>query len=129
MELMEIFKPDLRKLFLFLLPIIFLSIIYVTSRAIKSDEWKINDSPVNYIIFHFPCFIESKLLCNSTSCCFASTLTQIESSLIFYVPWFLFSWFIVWANDKIELRGYLWRKMQEKETPIKEVKTIEKVKI
>lgn len=129
MGLKEFFKPSWRKILLFLLPMIFLAIVYAVSLAINSDEWKINDSPINYVVFHFPCSIEKKLFCDSANCCFKSTETQIESSLIFYVPWFLFSWFIVWANEKVELRGYFWRKMHEKETPSKEVKSMEKVPV
>jgi hypothetical protein len=123
MDWKEFFKPSWRKTLLFLLPMMFLAVVYVISLAINSDEWKINDSPIDYVVFHFPCFIESKLLCKNTNCCFESIENQIVSSLIFYVPWFLFSWFIVWANEKVELRGYFWRKIHEKEPPIKELKS------
>jgi hypothetical protein len=129
MDWKEFLKPDFRKILLFLLPMILLTVVYVVSMTINSDEWKIDDTPVNFIIFHFPCFIEKKLFCSGANCCFASIQNQIFSSLISYLPWFLFSWFIVWANDKVELRGYLWRKIQEKETSIKEIKTIENLPI
>jgi len=124
-ELKEFLKPNWRKILLFLLPIIFLTLTYVVLWLTKYNEL-IDDNLINYIIFHFPCFIETKLFCNNTNCCFTSTMTQVVSSLIFYVPWFLFSWFIVWANEKVELRGYLWRKMQEIEMPSKETKPVEK---
>ncbi len=128
MDWKEFLKPDWRKILLLLLPIIFLIVIYGLSWAINSDEWKINDNPVNYIIFHFPCFIEKRLFC-STNCCFASALTQVASCIIFYLPWFVFSWFIAWANDKVDLRGYLWRRIHEKETPNEEVKTTQETPI
>jgi len=128
MELKEFLKPNWRKILLFALPMIFLTVVYTVSWILNSDEWKITDTPVNYIIFHFPCFIEKKLFC-SANCCFASIQNQTLSSLIFYVPWFLFSWFIIWANEKVELRGYLWRRMHEKETPSKEIKPTEKMPI
>ncbi len=128
MELKEFLKPTWRKILLFLLPTIFLTVVYVVSLATDSDDLRITETPVNYTIFHFPCFIEKKLFCNTTNCCFASIQTQVGSSLLFYLPWFLFSWFIVWANEKVELRGYFWRKMHETGDSSKETKPIEKRK-
>jgi hypothetical protein len=116
MDWKEFLEPDIRKIILFILPIIFLTVVYIILWITKNVEW-IGVTPVNFIIFHFPCFLESKLFCHTSSCCFVSITTQVGSSLIFYLPWFLFSWFIVWANDKVELRGYLWRKLQEKIPP------------
>lgn len=122
---MEFFKPNMKKIILFLMPIIFLSIIYAVLNIIKSDEWKITQTPLDFIVFYFPCYIESNLLCKSDACCFESINTQVASSLIFYVSWFLFSFFLVWVNEKIELRGFLWRKLHEK-IPSDEKKTKEK---
>lgn len=79
---------------------------------------------LDYVFFKFPCFIESNLLCKGDSCCFESIQTRVASSLIFYVIWFLYSWFIVWFNDKVELRGILWRKMHEEKPVIEERKKV-----
>ena len=128
MDWKEFFKPNFRKILVFLLPIIFLTVIYLITLAVNSEEWKINKTPVDYVFFHFPCFIESKLICKSSNCCFESIVTQIIGSIMFYSPWFLFSWFIVWVNDKVELRGYLWRKIHETSEPSKKTEPIEKSK-
>jgi len=129
MGIKEFLRLDYRKTLMFLLPIIFVAAI--TFFQLMQEKRFDLIFMIKESIFKFPCLIETNFLCKGGTCCFESLETQAVSSAIFYSTLFIYSWGVVWINDRFRLKGLLWRKMHkiEYEPQIKKVEEIKPIEI